>query len=68
MIEIRDQVVDVLEPDAANAFMDGPSFEANPIGEKFDPDALVAAFERGDGIDEFIFRSDQEVVPFGVSR
>lgn len=60
--------IDVLEPDAANAFMDGPSFEANPIGEKFDPDALVVAFESGVPIDDFVFRSDQEAVPFGASR
>ena len=35
--------IDVLEPEAANAFMAGPAFDANPIGEPFDPEALTAA-------------------------
>jgi catechol-2,3-dioxygenase len=55
--------IDVLEPDAANAFMAGPAFEANPIGEPFDPDELAARFEAGEPVDEVIFRSDQVPVP-----
>jgi catechol 2,3-dioxygenase-like lactoylglutathione lyase family enzyme len=55
--------IDVLEPEAANAFMRGPAFEANPIGEPFDPDELAARFEAGQPVDEVIFRSDQEPVP-----
>jgi catechol-2,3-dioxygenase len=59
--------IDVLEPDAANAFMAGPAFEANPIGEPFDPDELAARFEAGQSVDEVIFRSDQAPVPLGSS-
>ena len=55
--------IDVLDPDAANAFMAGPSFAANPVGEPFDPDELVARFESGDSLDPVVFRSDQEPVP-----
>ena len=55
--------IDVLDADAANAFMAGPSFAANPIGEPFDPDELVARFESGDSLDPVVFRSDQEPVP-----
>jgi catechol-2,3-dioxygenase len=54
--------IDVLDPDASNEFMAGPAFEANPIGEPFDPDGLVAAFESGGAIEEFVFRSDQAPV------
>jgi hypothetical protein len=61
--------IDVLEPEAANAFMSGPAFEANPIGEPFDPDELAARFEAGRPLDEVIFRSDQEPVPLsGAAR
>lgn len=59
--------IDVLEPDAANDFMAGPAFDANPIGEPFDPDELVARFEAGEGLDEVIFRSDQSPVPVAGS-
>jgi catechol-2,3-dioxygenase len=55
--------IDVLEPQAANDFMAGPAFEANPIGEPFDPDALVAAYDAGAPLDELVFRSDQQPVP-----
>ena len=55
--------IDLLDADASNEFMQGASFEANPIGERFDPDALVAAFHAGEGIDEHVFRSDQAPVP-----
>lgn len=59
--------IDVLEPDAANDFMAGPAFDANPIGEPFDPDELVARFEAGEGLDDVIFRSDQSPVPVAGS-
>jgi catechol-2,3-dioxygenase len=57
--------IDILEPDAANDFMASPAFEANPIGEPFDPDGLVAAYEAGEPLDEFVLRSDQEPLPLG---
>ncbi len=56
--------IDVLDPDAANEFMAGPAFDANPIGEPFDPDELVARFDAGQPLDEVIFRTDQTPVPF----
>jgi 3-hydroxy-9,10-secoandrosta-1,3,5(10)-triene-9,17-dione monooxygenase len=51
--------VDLMEPQAANDFMAGPAFSANPIGERFDPDELLARFEAGQPVDSLIFRSDQ---------
>jgi catechol-2,3-dioxygenase len=61
--------IDVLEPEAANAFMRGPAFGANPIGEPFDPDELVARLEAGEPVDQLVFRSDQTPVPLaGMHR
>jgi hypothetical protein len=61
--------IDVLEAEAANRFMRGPAFGANPIGELFDPDELVARFEAGAPVDGLVFRSDQTPVPLaGVHR
>jgi 3-hydroxy-9,10-secoandrosta-1,3,5(10)-triene-9,17-dione monooxygenase len=51
--------IDLMDPQAANEFMAGPQFSANPIGERFDPDELVARFEAGQPVDSVIFRSDQ---------
>lgn len=51
--------IDLMEPDAANAFMSGPAFAANPIGERFNPDELAARFDAGKPVDDLIFRSDQ---------
>ncbi len=55
--------IDVLDPDAAAEFMAGPAFEANPIGEPFDPEQLLQAYEAGRPLEAFVFRSDQEPVP-----
>ncbi len=51
--------VDLMEPDAANEFMGSEAFDANPIGEKFDPDELLTVYESGESIDDMVFRSDQ---------
>jgi len=51
--------IDLMEPRAANDFMAGSAFAVNPIGERFDPDELLARFDAGDPVDELIFRSDQ---------
>jgi catechol-2,3-dioxygenase len=58
--------IDLLDADAANAFMEGPAFEANPIGEPFDPDELVARYQAGERLDDVVFRSDQEPVPLAT--
>ncbi len=50
---------DLMTPAAANRFMDSPAFAANPIGERFDPDLLLARYEAGALVDALIFRSDQ---------
>ena len=61
--------IDVLEPEAANAFMAGPAFEANPVGERFDPDELAARYDAGQSVDEVVFRTDQTPVPLaGAAR
>jgi catechol 2,3-dioxygenase-like lactoylglutathione lyase family enzyme len=51
--------IDLMEPEAANAFLRGKEFAANPIGEHFDPDELAARFDAGEPVDDLIFRSDQ---------
>lgn len=51
--------IDLMEPQAANEFMASAAFAANPLGERFDPDELVARFEAGEPVDSLIFRSDQ---------
>lgn len=54
--------IDLLGPEDANAFMRGPAFAANPIGETFDPDELVRRFRAGESLRDCIFRSDQPAV------
>jgi catechol-2,3-dioxygenase len=51
--------VDLLEAEDANRFMHGPAFAANPIGEPFDPDALLTRLAQGKPVNDLIFRSDQ---------
>lgn len=51
--------VDLMSPEAANAFMRTPAFAANPIGEPFDPEHLAARYAAGEAVDDLIFRSDQ---------
>ena len=55
--------IDLMEPDAANEFMASPAFDANPIGEPFDPDELSRRFRAGEPLADVIFRSDQAAVP-----
>jgi len=55
--------IDVLDVDSANEFMESPAFAANPIGEDFDPDKLLAAHRAGKDLTTQVFRSDQEPVP-----
>jgi catechol 2,3-dioxygenase-like lactoylglutathione lyase family enzyme len=52
--------IDLMDSDTANAFIGGPAFSANPIGERFDPDELAARFDAGKSVDDLIFRSDQK--------
>ena len=54
--------IDLLDADAANAFMKTPAFAGNPIGEPFDPDELVRRFDAGEPLRDCIFRSDQPTV------
>lgn len=51
--------VDTMTTEQANAFMAGPAFAKNPIGEVFDPDELVRRYEADQAVDDLIFRSDQ---------
>jgi hypothetical protein len=51
--------IDLMGTEAANEFMSGPAFAANPIGEPFDPDALAARLAEGKPVNDLIFRSDQ---------
>jgi hypothetical protein len=50
---------DTLTYEGANAFMAGPAFARNPIGEDFDPDDLIRRYEAGEAVDDLVFRSDQ---------
>jgi hypothetical protein len=51
--------VDLLEAEAANAYMRTAAFAENPSGELFDPDELVSRYVSGKPLDDLIFRSDQ---------
>jgi catechol-2,3-dioxygenase len=51
--------IDIMDLQTANEFMRSKTFAANPVGEPFDPDELVARFEAGKPVDDLIFRSDQ---------
>ena len=51
--------IDIMNLKTASEFMSSPTFAANPIGELFDPDELVARYESGKPVDDLIFRSDQ---------
>lgn len=51
--------VDLMTPEAANAFMRTDAFAANPVGESFDPEVLLARYRSGEPVDDLIFRSDQ---------
>lgn len=51
--------IDLLDMEKADAFMRGPAFAANPVGEPFDPEELVARHDAGKPLDDVIFRSDQ---------
>jgi catechol-2,3-dioxygenase len=55
--------IDVLDADAATAFMAGPAFGTNPVGEPFDPDELAARYDAGQPVEDLVFRSDQMPVP-----
>jgi catechol 2,3-dioxygenase-like lactoylglutathione lyase family enzyme len=59
--------VDVLDVAASNAFMAGPAFAANPVGESFDPEQILAALKAGEPTLELILRSDQEVSAAGLA-
>jgi hypothetical protein len=52
--------IDLMDPAGADAFMKGPAFAANPVGERFDPDELAARFDAGEPVDGLIFRTDQK--------
>lgn len=54
--------IDLMDADAANDFMASAAFEANPIGELFDPDELVARYHAGRPLADVVFRSDQQPV------
>ena len=51
--------IDTMTPEQANAFMAGPAFDKNPVGEPFDPEELVRRYEAGETVDDLVFRSDQ---------
>src|SRR5262245_55721137 len=51
--------IDALDPQAADEFMRGPAFAANPVGERFDPEELAVRYDAGEPVDDLVFRSDQ---------
>jgi hypothetical protein len=48
--------------EAANAFMEGPHFAANPIGVEYDPDDWLARLRAGTRPSEFLIRHTDEPV------
>ncbi|HSD11379.1 MAG TPA: VOC family protein [Candidatus Binatia bacterium] len=51
--------IDLMDMKAADEFMRGPAFEANPVGEQFDPEELAARYDAGKPVADLVFRSDQ---------
>lgn len=51
--------IDLLPVEDANAFMESDTFHANPIGESFDPEDLLAAQSEGKSLIKMVLRSDQ---------
>jgi catechol-2,3-dioxygenase len=51
--------IDLMDMERADAFMRGPAFAANPVGEPFDPDELARRWRAGRPVDDLVFRSDQ---------
>jgi hypothetical protein len=50
--------------DAANAFMNGPGFAANPIGVEYDPEEILAKIRAGTPGSAFLRRnSDLPISP-----
>ena len=45
-----------------NAYISGPSFEANPVGVEFDPEAWLAAVQDGAALEDFRVRTVHEPV------
>ena len=54
--------------DTTTAFMQSPAFDANPIGEPFDPDLLAARYDAGESVVDVVFRSDQSPVELVGAR
>ena len=59
--------IDLLDVDSANEFMHSDAFAKNPIGEPFDPDALLAQFEAGADVRVMLLRSDQTLPAAGFA-
>ena len=58
--------VDVLSPDSANDFMRGPAFAANPVGDSFDPEEVLAGLAANRPIAELVMRKDQTAPADGL--
>jgi catechol-2,3-dioxygenase len=54
--------IDLMEAREANAFISGPAFASNPVGEPFDPEALAIRLAQGKPVDDLVLRSDQNPV------
>jgi catechol-2,3-dioxygenase len=52
------QVDSFASADEATEWMKGPVFSANPIGTLFDPEAMIADYERGMSFEDLVRRDD----------
>ena len=52
------QVDSYASNDEANAFMNGPNFELNPIGVEFDPEAMLARLRAGESESALLLRTE----------
>jgi catechol-2,3-dioxygenase len=59
--------VDVLRLDDAVKFMESPEFDANPVGEPFDPEDLIKARQAKESLVPHVLRSDQTVPEAGFA-
>lgn len=58
--------VDVLSLKDAADFMHGPAFAANPIGDMFDPEKILADIAAGKPIEALVLRKDQTMPADGL--
>ena len=58
--------IDTMRPEQAHAFMAGPAFAKNPVGETFDPEELVRRYEAVQAVNSFFARTNRSMANTGL--